>query len=349
MSTLVLTILVIVLIALAVAVVRWSVHTIPQASAAVVERFGRYHRTLSAGPHIVTPFVDRIRALVDLRGHVVTLQPQQVLTSDNMKVKIEPVISFRVIDPKAATYEVADYISALQNLTTTTLRRVAASMDMERVLQSRDRLTSELRTELGRAAGEWGLRVSGAELKSLEPPAAIQESIEVQRRAEHEKNAAELRAQGQAEAIVLRAMAEGAAQAVWVQGQAEGIARVFQVIAEGKPDQLQVISQILLTLNNRPPVRSPEVGPVHTDGQGLVIPPPQNSPEDRGTGLAPGPSRVQRRARSSTRPSAVTRVSKDGSRAVAGPCTTVPSAITKVDPCQGQTTQTAPRSVTIRP
>jgi regulator of protease activity HflC (stomatin/prohibitin superfamily) len=346
MSTLVLVILLIVLVALVVVVVRFSFRTIPQANAGIVERFGRYHRTLQPGPHVVVPFVDRVRPLIDLREQVVSFSPHSVLTSDKVRIKIEPVIYFRVSDVKAATYEVDDYLSALQELTMATLRKVADGMDMETTLRSRNQFNIALMNELARPAGEWGLRVSRAELQALDPPSAIQESIERQKRAEHEKSATELTAQGQSSAIVIRAMAEAAAQAVRAQGQAEGITRVFQAIAAGDPEKRLLIYQYLQAQGNRAPVGSPEVGQFLPDGQVLGL-----SPAAPGGGRpgGPGSSGCQGRARSSTLPSAVTRVSKDGWRAVAGPWTTVPSEMAKVDPCHGQAMQAPPRSMTTRP
>jgi regulator of protease activity HflC (stomatin/prohibitin superfamily) len=282
MSTLVLVILLIVLVALVVVVARFSFRTIPQANAGIVERFGRYHRTLHPGLHVVVPFVDRVRPLIDLREQVVSFSPQSVLTSDRVRMKIEPVIYFRVSDVKAATYEVEDYLSALQELTMTTLRKVADGMDMDTTLRSRNQFSSTLMTELAKTTGEWGLRVSRAELQSLEPPSAIQESIERHKRAEHEKTATELTAQGQSTAIVIRAMAEAAAQAVWAQGQAEGITRVFQAIAAGDPDKRLLIYQYLQAQTGRTPVGSPEVGQFLPDGQVLGLSPA--APEGTGTG-----------------------------------------------------------------
>ena len=282
MSTLVLVILLIVLVALVVVVARFSFRTIPQANAGIVERFGRYHRTLHPGLHIVVPFIDRVRPLIDLREQVVSFSPQSVLTSDRVRMKIEPVIYFRVSDVKAATYEVEDYLSALQELTMTTLRKVADGMDMDTTLRSRNQFSSALMTELAKTTGEWGLRVSRAELQSLEPPSAIQESIERHKRAEHEKTATELTAQGQSTAIVIRAMAEAAAQAVRAQGQAEGITRVFQAIAAGDPDKRLLIYQYLQAQTGRTPVGSPEVGQFLPDGQVLGLSPA--APEGTGTG-----------------------------------------------------------------
>jgi len=349
MNTLVLVILLIVIVAIVIAVIRWSVRTIPEANAAVVERSGRYRRTLMAGPHIMIPLVDRIRALVDLRVQMLSLRPQQVPTSDQLKVTVEAVIYFRVTDPRAATYEVVDYASDLHELSTTTLSAVAGGMDMETALRSRNEFSSALKTELGYAARDWGLRVTRVELKALEPPSEIQQAIERYKRVEFDKNAAELHAQGQASSLAIWANAEATAQAMRAHGEAERITKVFQAIAGGSPEQQQLMLHILQLLSNLPPVSPPEVGPIPRDSQGFGLRPSSQPPDGNGIGLCRDLRGFHGRGRSSTLPSAVTRVSKAGWRAVAGPCTTVPSVIKKVDPCHGQATQAPPRSTTIRP
>ena len=169
MSTLVATILLLVLVALVALVVWRSVRIIPQAMAGIVERFGRYHRTLNAGLNVVTPFVDRLRPLIDLREQVVSFPPQPVITRDNLVVGIDTVIYFQVTDPRAATYEVATYITAVEQLTVTTLRNVVGGMDLETALTSRDQINTELRLELDEATGKWGIRVGRVELGQVDP------------------------------------------------------------------------------------------------------------------------------------------------------------------------------------
>jgi regulator of protease activity HflC (stomatin/prohibitin superfamily) len=270
MSTLVAIILLIVFIVLVVIVITRSVRIIPQASAGIVERFGRYHRTLHAGLNVVTPFVDRLRPLIDLREQVVSFPPQPVITRDNLVVSIDTVIYFQVTDPRAATYEVANYITAVEQLAVTTLRNVVGGMDLETTLTSRDQINHELRRELDEATGKWGLRVSRVELKAIEPPASIQDSMEKQMRAERDKRAAilsaegskqsailtaegerqaaVLKARGEAEAAVLRADAEARAQAVRARGQAEAIGTVFKAIHDGHPDQQLLAYQYMQML-----------------------------------------------------------------------------------------------------
>jgi regulator of protease activity HflC (stomatin/prohibitin superfamily) len=270
MTTVVATILLVVFVVL-VAVAIWrSVRIIPQATAGIVERFGRYHRTLNAGLNVVTPFVDRLRPLIDLREQVVSFPPQPVITRDNLVVGIDTVIYFQVTDPKAATYEVSNYITAVEQLTVTTLRNVVGGMDLEHVLTSRDQINTELRKELDEATGKWGIRVGRVELKAIEPPSSIQDSMEKQMRAdrdkraailsaegnkqsailnaEGERQAAVLKARGESEATVLRAEAEAKAQAARARGQAEAIITVFRAIHEGNPDQRLLAYQYMQML-----------------------------------------------------------------------------------------------------
>jgi regulator of protease activity HflC (stomatin/prohibitin superfamily) len=259
MGTVITVVLVVVIAALAVLAAARSVRIVPQARARIVERFGRYHRTLHAGLNVIVPFIDRLRPLVDLREQVVSFPPQPVITKDNLVVGIDTVIYFQVTDPRSATYEIANYVAAVEQLTVTTLRNVVGGMDLDTTLTSRDKINGELRRELDEATGRWGLRVGRVELKAIEPPASIQGSMEKQMRAERDKRAAilsaegakqaailtaegerqaaVLRAQGEAEAAVVRADADSTAQATRARGQAQAIATVFHAIHEGKPDQ----------------------------------------------------------------------------------------------------------------
>jgi regulator of protease activity HflC (stomatin/prohibitin superfamily) len=298
-STLVATILLIVFVALVALAIWRSVRIIPQATAGIVERFGRYHRTLYAGLNMVTPFVDRLRPLIDLREQVVSFPPQPVITRDNLVVGIDTVIYFQVTDPKAATYEVSRYITAVEQLTVTTLRNVVGGLDLEHTLTSRDQINTELRKELDEATGKWGIRVGRVELKAIEPPASIQDSMEKQMRAdrdkraailsaegnkqsailnaEGERQAAVLKARGESEAAVLRAEAEAKAQAVRARGQAEAITTVFRAIHEGNPDQrllayqyMQMLPQIAQGDANKVWIVPSEIGKALEGIGGLV-------------------------------------------------------------------------------
>src|ERR687896_671710 len=173
-----------------------GVRIVPQARAGIVERLGRYNRTLDPGLSLIIPFVDRVRDLIDLREQVVSFEPQSVITEDNLVVHIDTVVYYQVTDPKAATYEIADYIAAIEQLTVTTLRNVIGGMTLEDTLTSRDKINAQLRVVLDEATGKWGIRVNRVELKAVDPPGTIQEAMEKQMRAERDRRAAILTAEG---------------------------------------------------------------------------------------------------------------------------------------------------------
>jgi regulator of protease activity HflC (stomatin/prohibitin superfamily) len=236
-----------------------TIRIVPQARAGVVERLGRYSRTLTPGLAMVVPFVDRVRPLLDLREQVVSFPPQPVITEDNLVVNIDSVIYFQVTDAKAATYEIANYIQAIEQLTVTTLRNVIGGLALEKTLTSRDEINGQLRGVLDEATGKWGIRVNRVELKAIDPPASIQDSMEKQMRADREKRATILQAEGARQSQILEAegerqaailRAEGQKQATILQadGQAKAIATVFQAIHEGKPDAELLAYQYLQTL-----------------------------------------------------------------------------------------------------
>jgi regulator of protease activity HflC (stomatin/prohibitin superfamily) len=241
------------------AVLARTVRIIPQARAAVVERLGRYSRTLSPGLALVVPFIDRIRPMIDLREQVVSFPPQPVITEDNLVVSIDSVIYFQINDAKAVSYEIANYIQAIEQLTVTTLRNVIGGMALEKTLTSRDEINSQLRSVLDEATGKWGIRVNRVELKAIDPPASIQDSMEKQMRADREKRATILQAEGQKQSAILTAegektaailRAEGQRQAVILnaEGQAKAIDTVFRAIHEGKPDPQLLAYQYLQML-----------------------------------------------------------------------------------------------------
>src|SRR5881628_2759856 len=196
-----------------------TIRIVPQARAGVVERLGRYSRTLNPGLTIVVPFVDRIRDMVDLREQVVSFDPQPVITEDNLVVNIDTVLYFQVTNPKSATYEIANYISGIEQLTVTTLRNVIGGLDLEDTLTSRDEINNQLRGVLDEATGKWGIRVNRVELKAIDPPASIQEAMEKQMRADREKRAAILQAEGQKQAAILTAEGEKQAAVLRAEGQ----------------------------------------------------------------------------------------------------------------------------------
>src|SRR6476469_1243154 len=242
-----------------VIVILRSVRIIPQARAGVVERLGRYQRTLDPGLALLVPFVVRLRPLIDLRENVVSFPPQPVITEDNLVVNIDSVIYFQVTDPRAATYEIANYIAAIEQLTVTTLRNVTGGMSLEHTLTSRDQINAELRGVLDEATGKWGIRVNRVELKAIDPPATIQEAMEQQMRADRNKRAAILTAEGvkqsqiltaegQKQSAILTAEGRRQAQILEAEGQAKAIDTVFTAIHSGDPDPKLLAYQYLTML-----------------------------------------------------------------------------------------------------
>ena len=271
----------IVIALLAIVVLAKSVTIVPQAQAKVVERLGRYSRTLSPGLALLVPFVDRVRATIDLREQVISFPPQPVITADNLQVGIDTVVYFQVTDPRLAVYGIANYITGMEQLTTTTLRNVVGGLNLEGALTGRDGINSQLREVLDGTTGPWGLRVARVEIKAIDPPPSIQDSMEKQMRADRDKRAVILTAEGnrqsaittaegqKASAIlsaegkkqaaileaeaerqsrILRAEGERAALFLQAQGQAKSIETVFQAIHDGKPDQGLLAYQYLQTL-----------------------------------------------------------------------------------------------------
>lgn len=256
MTSLVIAVLVAVLV---VIVLARTVRIVPQARAGILERLGRYHRTLNPGLAIVIPFVDRLKPLIDLREQVVSFPPQPVITEDNLVVQIDSVIYFSVTDPKAATYEIENYITGVEQLTVTTLRNVVGGMDLERTLTSREEINLALRGVLDEATGKWGIRVNRVELKSIDPPPSVQDSMEKQMRAERDKRAAILNAEGAKQSAILTAegakqaavlTAEGQAQAAVVraQGEAAAIERVVTAIHAAQVDDQVLAYQYVQAL-----------------------------------------------------------------------------------------------------
>ncbi len=247
-----------------------SVRIVPQARAGIVERLGRYSRTLNPGLTVVLPFIDRVLPLLDLREQVVSFPPQPVITQDNLLVSIDTVIYYQVNDPKSATYEIANYIQGIEQLTVTTLRNVVGGMDLERTLTSREEINNALRGVLDEATGKWGIRVNRVELKAIDPPPSIQDSMEKQMRADRDKRAtilqaegvrqsqiltAEgerqaviLRAEGERQAVILSAEASRESQILKATGEAQAISTVFDAIHAGNPDQGLLAYQYLQML-----------------------------------------------------------------------------------------------------
>ena len=247
-----------------------TVVIVNQASTAIVERLGRFQRTLTPGLTILIPFVDRIRERVDMREQVASFPPQPVITEDNLVVSIDTVVYFQVTDPKSATYEISSFLLGIEQLTVTTLRNVIGSMDLEQTLTSRDSINGQLRGVLDEATGRWGIRVNRVELKAIDPPHSVQESMEKQLKAERERRAAILTAEGQkqsailtaegqkqsailtaegfAQSEVVRAKAEAQAEVLRAEGEAVALEKVYRAIHEANPTSAALAHRYLETL-----------------------------------------------------------------------------------------------------
>jgi regulator of protease activity HflC (stomatin/prohibitin superfamily) len=241
-------ILLIVIAVFALLLAAKTVRIIPQARAGVVERLGRYQRTLTPGLAIVVPFVDHVGTMIDLREQVVTFKPAGVITGDNVGIQIDSVLYFTITDAKSVSYEVANPLQAIEQLTVTTLRNVIGGLTLEQTLTSRDEINTRLRTVLDEATGRWGIRVNRVEVKAIDPPATIQEAMEKQMRAERDRRAAILTAEGSKQSQILNAegakrsavlTAEGQREAAILraEGEAKAIDTVFKAIHAGDPDQ----------------------------------------------------------------------------------------------------------------
>ena len=293
-----------------------GIRIVPQARAGIVERLGRYHRTLDAGLALVVPYVDRVKPLLDLREQVVSFPPQPVITEDNLVIQIDTVIYFQVTDAKAATYEIADYIAAIEQLTVTTLRNVCGGMTLEDTLTSRDKVSAALRMVLDEATGKWGIRVNRVELKAVDPPASIQEAMEKQMRAERDRRAAILTAEGvkqsqiltaegvkqsqiltaegEKQSAILRAEGQREAQILQAEGQSKAIETVFDAIHRGDADPkllayqyLQMLPQIAQGESNKLWIIPSEFTKA-LDQLGAAL--PKGDPDRRESSGGPSPS-----------------------------------------------------------
>ena len=245
---------------------------VQQQQVAIIQRMGKFLRTLNAGPHLLVPFLDRVRYTMDMREMVVPFPPQGVITEDNLMVNIDSVIYFQIVDPVKAAYEAQNYIQAIEQLTMTTLRNIIGGLDLEQTLTSREEINAKLRAVLDEATGKWGIKVNRVELRSIEPPATIRDAMEKGARAERDKRAAILlaegqrqsqilsasgereslilRAQGERESQVLRAQADRQAKMLRAEGEAQAITTVFNAIHAGKPDQALLAYQYMQMLPN---------------------------------------------------------------------------------------------------
>jgi len=238
---------IIVLAAVVAFVVGAAIRIVPQARRYNIERFGRYQRTLQPGLNLLIPLVDRVNTKLDIREQVYSSDPKPVITEDNLVVNIDTVLYYQITDPRAAAYEVADYLKAIDQLTVTTLRNLIGSMDLESTLTSRETINTRLREVLDAATGKWGIRVNRVEIKAIDPPTSIKEAMEKQMRAERDKRAAILHAEGERQSLILKAEgtrmkqileAEGHQQAMILEadGEAKALEQVFQAVHTNDAD-----------------------------------------------------------------------------------------------------------------
>lgn len=252
-------ILLIALAVIAVVTLFQAVRIVPQQREDVVERLGRYRRTLKPGPNLLLPFIDSVRTKVDMREQVVVFPPQPVITSDNLVVSIDTVLYFKVVDSVRATYEIEDFLHAIEEITVTTVRNVIGSLDLERALTSREEVNRHLSGVLDETTGRWGIKVTRVEIKAIEPPPSIRDSMEKQMRAERDRRAAILNAEGHKEsqiltaegekqAAVLRADGNRQARILEAEGQAKAVRTVFDAIHQANPSQKVLAYQYLQAL-----------------------------------------------------------------------------------------------------
>ncbi|MBO0836315.1 MAG: SPFH/Band 7/PHB domain protein [Actinobacteria bacterium] len=255
--------LIVIVVVVVILLIIWTavqtIRIVPQARARNVERFGRYTRTLQPGMNMIVPFIDRVKPLIDLREQVVSFTGQRVITEDNLVVSIDTVLFFQVTDPRAADYEIVNYIQAIEQLTATMLRSVIGSMDLEKTLTSRESINTQLRGVLDDASGKWGIRVTRVELRTIDPPQTVKDAMEKQMRADREKRAAILTAEGvrasqiltaegEKQSNILRAEGEKQSAILKAEGQASAIHTVFQSIHANDPDPKLLAYQYLQTL-----------------------------------------------------------------------------------------------------
>ena len=234
---------VVILIVFLLAIIVANIKIVPQAHAFVVERLGAFHASWGTGLHVKIPFIDRIAKKVSLKEQVIDFPPQPVITKDNVTMQIDTVVYFQITDPKLYAYGVENPISAIENLTATTLRNIIGEMELDHTLTSRDVINSKIRVVLDEATDAWGIKVNRVELKNIVPPKEIQDSMEKQMKAERERRAkildaegekrsAILIAEGEKESAVLRAEAVKETKIREAQGEAEAVLTVQRAVAD---------------------------------------------------------------------------------------------------------------------
>ena len=248
-------IVLLVLFVLAIVVLGFSVRIVKQSTARVVERLGKYHRTLTTGVYLILPFFDRCGPEISLKEKVADFPPQPIITKDNVTMQIDTVVYYQITDPKMYSYGVERPVSAIENLTATTLRNIVGELELDETLTSRDTVNSKMRAILDEATDPWGIKINRVELKNIDPPVAIREAMEKQMRAERERREAILLAEGEKksniliaegekEATILRAEAKKASLIAEAEGKAEAIKKII----EAQPDKAYLTLESLQAL-----------------------------------------------------------------------------------------------------
>lgn len=245
------TIIVIIVIVILVLVVLFKgIRIIPQQRVAIVERLGRYNASLSAGVNIIVPFVDRLVKTLDLRTQQVVVPPQIVITKDNVQIQIDTVFFYTIVEPKMATYNIADVVQGIQNITAANIRQVAGHMELDETLAGRDRISMSLRTALDEVTEAWGVRIDRVEIVDIKPPREIQDAMERQMKAERVKRANILQAEGERQSAILQAEGEKQSAILRAEGgrearirEAEGLQEAQKLEANGRASAIQMVAE----------------------------------------------------------------------------------------------------------
>jgi regulator of protease activity HflC (stomatin/prohibitin superfamily) len=244
------TIVLIVVVLLVLVTIFRAIRIIPQQRVAIVERLGKYQATLHPGVNIIIPYIDRIVRVIDLRTQQVVVPPQMVITKDNVQIQIDTVFFYTVIEPKMATYNIANVVQGIQNITAANIRQVVGHMELDETLSGRDKISLALRTALDEVTEQWGVRIDRVEIVDIKPPREIQESMEKQMKAEREKRASILQAEGERQAAILKAEGEKQSRILRAEGEkesrireAEGLRQAQQLEAEGRAQAIRLVAQ----------------------------------------------------------------------------------------------------------
>ncbi len=240
----------IILLVFVVIIAAKSIKVVQQSEVYIIERLGRYHGTLGAGPQFIAPFVDRIRAKVDLREQIMDVPPQNVITNDNVTIRIDTVVFYQITDARKAVYEIQNLRVAVQNLTTTTMRDIVGKMDLDSTFSSREQINIQLRQILDEGTDKWGCKVNRVEIKDIDPPKDIRDAMEKQMNAERNKRASILEAEGQKQSAIT--IAEGQKESSILQAdaakeanirRAEGVKQARILEAAGEAEAIRSIAE----------------------------------------------------------------------------------------------------------